>query len=116
MIIIKDKKFIRNEQVRITGGILTNVVGHLENADDAQSITFIKVGSVTHTVPYKWIEKIEPARMKLFLLYTMHDNQMIYSGLRVGVSEEEIRKTGIFINMEFMEVDEVDGYDVILQK
>lgn len=75
----------------------------------------IKIGTVTHEVEFEFIEKVETNKVKLFLVTKPHDYFVEFICIITGRSEGEVRNRINRPGIDVIEINEVEGYDVILQ-
>jgi hypothetical protein len=116
MLVINDTKYNNGEEVYINNGRMKYIYGSLIGIREEDRIALIKIGTVTSEVEMDFIQKIHHDAPKLFISYTMIDNKRVYFKPMVASSREELQKRFPSLNIEFEELDEVDGHDVILQK
>lgn len=114
--IINNNRYVmlQDEEVIITKGHLVNAKGEYKGYDPIEDKVLIKIGTITHRVPSNFIEPINKER--LYLIYTLGElNQLIYERTVVATSEDEV-KSLCRGNEEYLALDSIDEFDVILRK
>ena len=112
---INNNKFYHGEEVYINNGRLMNIKGQIVGLKEDEKKALIKIGTVTHEVEFEFIEKVETDRVKLFLVTKPHDFCIEFICIIAGKSEEEVRNRINRPGIDVIEIDEIQGYDVILQ-
>lgn len=112
---INNNKFYHGEEVYINNGRLMNIKGRIVGIKEDEKKALIKIGTVTHEVEFEFIEKVETNKVKLFLVTKPHDYFVEFICIITGRSEEEVRNRINRPGIDVIELNEVEGYDVILQ-
>lgn len=118
MIVINDTKFINGEEVYINNGRMQGIIADLVGVKEKEKLALVKSGTFISEVEMDFIEKIHFNRSRLFVKLGLSNNGQynVFHGTVVATGFEELEKKYAGSGFKFWELDEVDGYDVILQK
>jgi hypothetical protein len=117
MLIINNECYVNGEIVFINNGRMQGIRGPLVGVKEEEKLALIRIGTVTSEVEFDYIERVELDRPRLYAKTSVSPDgkSLIFHHMVSGTSfDDVIERHGE--EFGYMEIDEVDGYDVILQK